>query len=318
MTIQRTNLRSRVSFAPQKVISIDGQMGTDVPLTNVILKSQVPENAWINEATARIGDWRSLVRSVYLRWAITINACVLAKERYEQMPAAKALQTKSIRVTDGVPELTVIAQWSGGEAARNYSQTTALLAAHGVVEIYGAFEDIIFDLYRIVLQHNPAPIIEGPEFRNLRRLWRTRLESDEALIAWETAWERRYEKWRRKRAYDGLHTVFTALFKHAGLVRPSSYQLTDVEDWSRWIEMLGELRNLIVHGSPAVSQRLADLSTETLAGFHAGDELDVDLTHLQAAECFFDQLLSAINISLIEGAMPTGPAVPTAPAPARG
>jgi len=55
-----------------------------------------PEHAWVAEATAKIGDWRGIVRSVYLRWAITINACVLAEQRYEAMPPEKALQTSSL------------------------------------------------------------------------------------------------------------------------------------------------------------------------------------------------------------------------------
>jgi hypothetical protein len=61
--------------------------------------------------------------------------------------------------------------------------------------------------------------------------------------------------WRVKRAYAGLHSVYAAFLEHSGLKRPSFYQLTDTDDRSRSVEMIAELRNLIVHGASTRRRR---------------------------------------------------------------
>jgi hypothetical protein len=112
----------------------------------------------------------------------------------------------------------------------------------------------------VILRHDPGPLIAGEQFRDLRRLWRERQDSAAALFAWQEAWAARYTQWRRKRAYDGLHEVLSALSRHAGLSRPSFYRHTDVADWCRTVQMIAELRNDVVHGAAVVSEKLAGLS----------------------------------------------------------
>jgi hypothetical protein len=215
------------------------------------------------------------------------------------------LRTATLRVFGGVPEQVPLATWSAPAAADNYTQITPLIAAYGVTDLFGVLEDVIFDLYEVMLRHNPELIIRGEEFRDLRRLWRQRTASPEATAAWNTAWADRFEKWRRKRAYDGLHNVLQSLFTHAGLSRPSSYRHTDVPDWCRTLEMIGELRHHVIHGAAVVSEKLGRLSntpTSLTFDFREGVILDVNLHHLQSVECFCDQLLTAINLSLVEKA----------------
>lgn len=58
--------------------------------------------------------------------------------------------------------------------------------------------------------------------------------------------------------------------------------------------------------APRTSDRLAALSntqTSMTFDFVAGEALDVKLHHLQSIECFCDQQLTAVNMSLLERAI---------------
>ncbi|USJ28601.1 hypothetical protein [Ensifer adhaerens] len=306
MPKQPTNIRQRAIFVPHARIPWRDGIAAVAHPDNVVIKAQKPDEAWIEDATSKIGEWRSLTRSVYLRWAITINASELAQRRYEELPEDQALRTDAMRIVNGEPTRVTLSLWPAREAAEHYRTTTPLIAAYGVSDLFGALEDIIFDLYEIVLRHNPQPLMQGPDFRDLRRLWHNRSNHADSEAAWRTAWLERYSNWRRKRAYDGLGNVLIALYQHAGLRRPSSFKQTDVADWARTLEMIAELRNLIVHGAATVSQRLAELSNTQNSltfDFLADAVLDVRLHHLQSVECFCDQLLNAFNISLVEKAV---------------
>ena len=222
------------------------------------------------------------------------------------MSADQVLQTLILRVVDGDLRQVPLAVWPAPEAADNYARTTPLIAANGVADLYGALEDIVFELYKTFLSHNPQSLMEGDDFHELRRLWREHGADAAADAAWKTAWKERFDNWRRKRAYDGLDTVLAAFYQHARLRRPRSYRLTDVEDWARTIKMIAELRHLIVHGAAIMSDGLANLSgtpTSLTFEFVAGEQLAVCLHHLQSVECFYDQLLTAINLSLVERAL---------------
>jgi len=227
------------------------------------------------------------------------------------MPADQGLRTDTLRIENGMPHRVPLSIWPAPDAADRYAATTPLIAAYGVADLFGALEDVIFQLYDIALRHDPLPIIQGDEFRNLRRMWRQRTSSPTAMEAWRRAWTDRYEKWRRKRAYDGLHSVLHSFFSHARLQRPSVYRHTDISDWCQTLEMIGELRHHVIHGAAVVSDklgRLSNTSTSLTFDFVAGAELEVQLHHLQSVECFCDQLLNTINLSLIEKAI--GHAIP--------
>lgn len=306
MAKQPVNLRQKAIFVPH--IRIPWREGGAVVAqpNNMVYKAQTPEEAWLEEATGKIGEWRSLTRSVYLRWAITINASELAQQRYRDLPEDRGLRTMTLRMVDGRPEQVPLAVWPAREAAQHYSTTTPLIAAYGVADLFGALEDIIFDFYEIFLRSNPQPLTHGPEYRDLRRLWHNRNNDAESGTQWRTAWQERFNSWRRKRAYDGLGDVLVALYRHAGLKRPSHYKHADVADWAGTLEMIAELRNLVVHGAATVSQRLAELSntpTSLTFDFQVEADLDVKLHHLQSVECFGDQLLTAFNMSLMEKAL---------------
>jgi hypothetical protein len=306
MAVPPRNLRQRAVFVPHVRIPWQEGIAAIVQPDNLVHRARNADEAWIEEATGKIGEWRSLTRSVYIRWAITINASVLAEQRYRDMPEDQALRTDTLRMREEVPARVPLVTWPAHEAADHYAEVTPLIAAYGAADLFGALEDVIFDLYEIFLRHNPEPLLRGDEFRALRRIWHHRGDNGEAGAQWQAAWNERFDSWRRKRAYDGLHQVLLALFEHAGLQRPSFYRRTDVADWARTLEMVAELRHLIVHGAATVSDRLAALSntpTSMTFDFVAGQPLDVKLHHLQSIECFCDQLLTAVNMSLVERAI---------------
>lgn len=308
------NLRRRAVLAPHTYLTGSPTSRPVEDITNIVWKATGDEDTWIEEATQQIGEWRSLARSVYLRWAITINACELAIDRYRDFPKDKSLQTKTLRMQDGDPQQAILAVWPGADAARHYEATTLLIAAYGVSDLYGAIEDILFEFAEIFYRHHPKDLIQGkePEDRMIRKLWYNRADSDTAAAAWLDAWQARYDKWRRRKIYDGLPRLLRSVFRAADLKRPSNYHQTDIDTWAGTLEMIALLRHHVTHGAPTVSKELADLSggpTSLTFDFVAGQPLDVKLHHLQSVECFVDQLLSALNISLLEKAN-GGPLVP--------
>jgi hypothetical protein len=69
------------------------------------------------------------------------------------------------------------------------------------------------------------------------------------------------------------------------------------------IKMFGVLRNHITHSAPHVTQELSEsceIKGNMEFSFQEGDQLKVELFHLMAIECFIDQYLTALNMSLLE------------------
>lgn len=285
---------------------IDWREFPDAPTApdNIILPRADGIPDWIADTTAKIGDWRSRVRDVYLRWAITINAMHEAKQNWVAKEDDRALYTKTIRADkSGAPEFVKLAVWPASVAAENYERATPALSGYGFMDLFGLLEEIVFEWHLIHLDCDPRPILKGDEFKDLRRLFRDREESDEARTAWTDGWSERLKSWHRKRLYDGLHRVFLSYFERSKLERPSNFTKTNIEDWAKTIECFAETRNLLVHGQDKVSDKLEELCTQAVGDvmdFKAGEPLVIELKHLMYFEMFFDQLLSTLNMSLVE------------------
>lgn len=94
------SIRARALFFPQQHIErMQGEAKLEI--SNFIHRTEKLEEKWIEETTEKIGDWKDLSRSIYLRWAITINAMCLAAERYKEFPTDKALRTNTMRSRNG-------------------------------------------------------------------------------------------------------------------------------------------------------------------------------------------------------------------------
>jgi hypothetical protein len=296
LTVQ--SIRKRASFAPQT--RIDWKDRDLHSITNVLHETDKEEERWIAESTARLGDWRDMSRTVYLRWSLTMNAMEIARDHYAALPNDRALQTVTLRAPDGLARQVPLAIWSGPEASKNYAASQELVAAYGFADLYGVIEDITFDAYEIYLRHHPEPLMQGANYKSLRQAWRGREKNQDA---WRRAWSERYDAWRRKKLYDGLGRVVRNYWAGAGLRAPSNYRLTDIGDWVATTEMFGKLRNHIKHSATHVTPELAEacaIRTNMGFSFKEGDALVVELHHLMAIECFVDQYLTALNISLLE------------------
>jgi hypothetical protein len=300
----RPSLRSRVLFVShEKVVPADPGVIEADPGLSLSWVSDRPEHRWIQEATLRIADWKTFVRSVYMRWAITINALHVARDRYAEKDGEVGLSVDQLAFKDGKLAREPMVIWSGAQAAANYESSIPLMASYGVQDMFGVAEEIIFDLYEIYLNHNPQVILEGPDFKEERKVYRDRENGPAEARAWETLWEDRLLKWRRKKLYSGLHSVFKSFWDRAGLKRPPWYKHTDIETWATTIEIFGELRNLITHGENSVSTRLEELvARQPFLGltFTAGEELEVKLSDMMIMQDFLIKVLSTINLSLLQ------------------
>ncbi len=293
-------MKNKPDFIGHQKFTIDSSIGDVPPIDNFIIEPKNVEDAWIKESTEKIGEWRSYFRSSYMRWALTLNGLHVAKERYDSKKLDSVGFTIDSLRQDGLKN---IALWDMKTAAKNHEETIPMIAAWGLIDLYSCIEEFIFEFYKIFLNHNPDSIIKGTEFSNLRHLRNEAVNNIESKEMWKAAWEERLESWQRKRLYDGLNKVFLAYTNVAGLKTPSIYTLSTIETWAETIKGISELRNCFTHGVETVTKELADFSSKPhsmLFDFEEGKPLNIELKHLQSVECFLDQLLTAINLSLIE------------------
>lgn len=323
--------RGEVDLVGHRVVSVSDQIsGSLPPINNIIVKATKLDEQWIEDATRQIGPWRAKLRSTYIRWALAINGLDVAAKKYDdpQWQKSKAFTVSSARPdgsgvdSSGRLQLTstVIVQWPGNVAADAHRKTAPMLAAFGVIDLYANLEEVIFSLYRIYNHHHPDDLIKGDEFKALRRLRREALADSAKLPAWESAWKERAEKWQRNRIYDGLGKVFKAFCATSGIKAPSAYKLSSVETWAGTIELVALLRNSLVHGATTVSEELEIACKKPYAmgfQFQKGQPLEIQLRHLQTVDFFGEQLLDALNLSLLElakGPVTSAMAVTAAPA----
>lgn len=283
-----------IIFIPEEYI------GPLPPINNIVIKATNPEEQWIEDVTNQIGDWRAKLRSTYIRWSLAINGLHIAAKKYADPHWVNQHRfvVESLR-----PDDSVIADWDGITASEAHRKTVPMLTAFGIIDLYANLEEVIFDLYRIYLNYHPEKILEGDNFKELRRL-RRQAETDSSQAAvWENAWQERLNSWHRKKLYDGLGKVFKAFCNSAAIKAPSTYEHTTVETWAESIETIALVRNALIHGATTVSEELATACSRPYAStfdFTEGKPLVIHLYHLQGVDLFCEQLLNALNLSLFE------------------
>jgi len=287
------------------VASTDPSLGAE--FQNIVSRATSDRGAWIESLTLRIGDQRALFRSTYFQWALAINGLHLAAERYgstEWQQLNKEFTISGLQAgKDGRVSPALLAQWPGEKAAKAHLDTAPKMCAWGFIELYACFEEFVFDLYRTYLRHHPDDLLRGKEFQHLRQLRRESQIDPTKREAWSSAFEGRLVQWQRKRLYDGLDAVLLALFKSTGLKKPSHYRKSTPETWAESLRGIGLVRHLLVHGAQEVPEELGEFCKQPHAvgfDFREGEPLKIELRHLQCAELFSDQLLSAVNLSLVE------------------
>lgn len=294
-----------VGHAIIPVTEIDPSLG--VTFQNIVSIATSDKGKWIEALTRKIGDQRALFRSTYFQWALAMNGLHVAAERYgskDWQKLGKAFTIGGLQADkSGRISPARLAEWPGDKAAKAHLDTAPKMCAWGFIELYACFEEFVFDLYRTYLSHHPEDVIQGEEFRHLRRLRREAQADATKQEAWIVALKERLDKWQRNKLYDGLDRVFLAMFNSAGLKKPSRYTKSSPDTWAESLRGIGLVRHLLVHGVKTVPKELGDFCKQPYAvalDFVEGAPLKIELRHLQCAELFSDQLLSAVNLSLIE------------------
>lgn len=294
----------RENLAEQHKFLIDNALlPRNIPIDNLIVQSRNEETKWVEELTHKIGDWRGIFRSAYMKWAVTLNGLYSTSSKYENLNDENfRFRIHSLREGSQGLVQTPIAEWDSRTAAETHLKTVPLICTYGFIDLYNCLEEFVFDFYRIYLKHNPGPILKGREYSKLRRLRNNANESSEAENEWQKAFTERLDKWQRKRLYDNLGKVFLSFCDQTGIRKPSRYESSPM-DWSESITGISIVRNTIVHGGKTVSKELAEFCEKPHSlglNFKEGGELKIDIYKLQSVELFLNQLLTAINISLVE------------------
>lgn len=270
------------------------------PGRSIVLPAKTETGRWIDITSNMFGPSRGHFRSIYFQWAMAINGLHLAKSRYSD-PEWKRNNQFTIDGFRG-GQFVRLALWDGDTAARAHIETVPKLASWGYIELYSALEHFVFNLYQVYLNAHPDRIMQGDDFKALRKLRRQALADPAFKADWEAAWSQRLAQWRRKRLYDSLDKVFLAYFKGAGLKTPPGYKKSNVDTWAETISGLALVRHLLVHGEETVPKELEDFCAKPHAldfNFIAGSPLRISFLHLQVFETFIDQLITAINLAFL-------------------
>jgi hypothetical protein len=307
--------RGDVDLVGHQVVFVPNPAVGPLPeIKNIIVTGTNADNQWVEAATSRIGKWRARLSSTYLRWSLAINGLQVAAERYADpgwINTHKSFIVRSLRPVQkeadpqGRPHVdnVVIAEWDGHTASQAHRNTIPMLAAFGIIDLYANLEEVVFDLYKLFLNARPELLLKGNEFKELRRLKREADVDASKRESWQAAWDERLIAWQRNRLYDGLGKVFKAFCDSAGLKTPSEYTVTTVETWAESIDIVAMVRNALVHGASRVSADLAAACTKPHAmtfRFKKDDPLVINLLHLQGVDLFCEQLMTSLNLSMVE------------------
>jgi len=294
------SIRDRVNYIDKLESS---QLSPDVipTLFSVQYKGIPPDGKeGIVEIINKTDDFKRKFRSSYVRWALTINALNVSQKYYSEH-SDKRLGVGFLRIENKEFEMKNLIIMEASKAKENTNRCLDVISAYGVFDLYGCFEEIIFDLYEIYLNFYPEKLISGKDHKDARVLFRKRNENDEDRLAWCEYLRGRIEKWRRKRVYDKMSDVFYAFICDVGLKDNEQFS-RHMTSMKKGINAISELRNIITHGGDAVTETLASFCDEgrnPMFPYKVGDKISVNLFTLASTEYFFDSIISDINRELM-------------------
>jgi hypothetical protein len=102
---------------------------------------------------------------------------------------------------------------------------------------------------------------------------------------------------------QNIDKTFIGFFNVTNLKKPDNYKVTTPETWAETLKSISILRNCLVHGTTTYPKDLAEISKKPHGlgfNFTEGEKIELNTNHLMAIELFADQLLNAINLSLVE------------------
>ncbi|MBU3161352.1 hypothetical protein KPL37_16715 [Clostridium frigoris] len=296
--------RNSINFIPHLKFKNTEMMIPD-HIDNFVFLAKKDEDKWIERSCEKIGEWRSVFRSTYIRWALCINGLCVASDKYADPTwnSKNKFTVSTLRAGKYCVEQANIVVWDGITASKAHKDTVDIIAEWGMIDLYGCIEEFVFNLYSIYLDYHPNILMEGSEFKKLRRIYNQREEGEAERILWNDAWKERIEKWHRKKLYDGIDKIFLSYCNHSRIKEPSKYTHTTIQTWAETIKGISILRNCLIHGVEVVPKELEEFCQKPYCmsfDFKEGQTLKVKLHHLQSVEMFTDQLLNALNTSFLE------------------
>lgn len=296
-----TDQRGQADFVGHVVVD-DWTKGM-ATFENIIVQSDKPEEAWIEPVCRLIGEWRATFRSAYIRWALALNGLDVAAARYASAEWQQKGKEFFVGSRDHLGREVKLVVMNGPDAAEAHRSTVPLMAAYGLIDMYSALEECVFKLYRAFLDVHPDALLQGDDYKPLRKLRAAAARDAGQRAAWDAAWTDRLARWQQKQLYSGLGRVFRAFCSVTELKAPTTFKLSTTETWAETIEGVGIVRHLLIHGVRTADAGLAKFCTKPYRlgfEFKEGDKLDIHLGHLQSVQVFCEQLLSALNLSLVE------------------
>jgi len=271
------------------------------------------ESIWVQDINEVVMEFGGVFHSIFLRWAVTINGLHVAADKYsdpewKQRGMGFAVQGIRNRRDGSGPELTNVRVWDGGMASEVHSSSIPMLAAWAFCNMYSCLEEFIFKMFKVYLNSNPLEICKGPEFKDIRSLYRNRDEGSEQHSAWVESWEERLDAWHRKKLYDGLEKVFNNFASKTRLQIPSFYDGEyDYNDIAKTLGGISLIRNCFVHGVTIVPRELAlfcEGFQSSFFRFSEGEKFTLSIHDLATLEHFTDTFTQTLNNSLFELANP--------------
>jgi hypothetical protein len=267
------------------------------------------ESKWVQEVNEVVMEFGGVFHSIFLRWAVTINGLHVAADKYSDPEWKKkgmgfAVQGIRNRKDGSGSELTNVRVWDGSMASKVHSSSIPMLAAWAFCNMYSCLEEFIFNIFKVYLNSNPLEICKGSEFKDIRRLYNERDQSNEQHSAWVEAWSERLESWHRKKLYDGLEKIFKNFISKTGLQIPSFYQGEyDYNDIAKTLGGISLIRNCFIHGVTKVPQELALFCKDfqsSFFNFTEGERFSLSIHDLATLEHFTDTFTQTLNKSLFE------------------
>jgi len=271
------------------------------------------ESKWVQEINEVVMEFGGVFHSIFLRWAVTINGLHVAADKYsdpewKQRGMGFAVQGIRNRRDGSGLELTNVRVWDGGMASEVHSSSIPMLAAWAFCNMYSCLEEFIFKMFKVYLNSNPLEICKGPEFKDIRSLYRKRDEGSDQHSAWVESWEERLEAWHRKKLYDGLEKVFNNFASKTRLQIPSFYDGEyDYNDIAKTLGGISLIRNCFVHGVTIVPRELAlfcEGFQSSFFRFSEGEKFTLSIHDLATLEHFANTFTQTLNNSFFELANP--------------
>lgn len=261
---------------------------------------------WIYESLDFIINEIYLFTSVYMKWCMAINGLELAVEKYSDKvwQGEYGFGIEGLRNNkEGMTESTQLVFWEGNYVPNAHESVIPMISSWGIIDINRKMEKFIFELYSIYLKGNPDKLMNGAEYKELRRLHRKKDESQGSKEEWSERIQNRIKEWKNKRSRDNLSGVLIDYYRDTGL-NNIFYEEIDgiINDTIEILKFIIELRNSLIHNDAYVSKRLATLSNHsTLIGYNLteGDKLEMKLIDLQIVELLINRILNFILMQLL-------------------